>query len=500
MASCILMHLDGAATLMTLVQGQQKERVAQVQADRLVTLLRGARVSSSEASEAIKKLESVGFEPTTQKRVQDSIIDAIDPLEGIASDQKFQNYESLVHFLPKSVWDSASRPDGPKYLFEFLAEKLGLEKPSEGTLQVISLVLLAMSEGEEKALEMTPRCKNEYLKAVKRWWAGFWSNRKRQILDKELLWVLPPSPALLDPALVQQAFAEEGPEPCGLQVVQLERLKAGNWMRLHPRKSSAQPPSGQPTGGSMLAADVQSQPMQMMQFMATCFKEIFASVNQNATRPGYCPPSESAREGVLGPSLRVYTDAPRRSGAAIQVTDLPPSRSPPPAEVPSSNASTSASPLLALPAPPVSTTQSANDGPQKTPSASSVEDATLRVLAAMASKTKAKDAANGKRTRLVGKTPIVAIARNDDDDDDDSAAETPLPVKRAKTVDATPQPRPKQVLSKNQTVVKINHEKSRSQFLVRSTPSKQFKYGAGQAYRCPQAALQAAKAHRDSLA
>jgi len=117
----------------------------------------------------------------------------------------------------------------------------------------------------------------------------------------------------------------------------------------------------------------------------------------------------------------------------------------------------------------------------------------------MATKTKAKDAANGKRTRLVGKTPIVAIAR-DDDDDDDSAAETHLPVKRAKSVDATLQPRPKQVSPKNQTVVKINHEKSRSQFLVRSTPSKQFKYGAKQAYRTPQAALQAAKAHRDSLA
>ena len=25
-------------------------------------------------------------------------------MEGVASDQKFQNYESLVHFLPKSVW------------------------------------------------------------------------------------------------------------------------------------------------------------------------------------------------------------------------------------------------------------------------------------------------------------------------------------------------------------------------------------------------------------
>ena len=151
-------------------------------------------------------------------------------------------------------------------MFEFLAGKLGLEKPSEGTMQLISVVLLAMSEGEERALEMTPKAKNEYLKAVKRWWTGFWSGRKRQVLDKDMLWVLPASAALLNPDLAHHAFDDEAPAPPQLSILQIERLRAGSWMRIHPGKSDkvqAQPVGGQLVSGAVLSPDP-TQPMQMM--------------------------------------------------------------------------------------------------------------------------------------------------------------------------------------------------------------------------------------------
>ena len=71
MAANIMLHLEGTTTLMRMIDGPQRERVAALQQDRLRNLCRGVKLASSEASAAIVALNSVGFADEDVKRLQD---------------------------------------------------------------------------------------------------------------------------------------------------------------------------------------------------------------------------------------------------------------------------------------------------------------------------------------------------------------------------------------------------------------------------------------------
>jgi hypothetical protein len=506
MAANIMLHLEGTTALMRMVDGPQRERVAALQQDRLRNLCRGVKLASSEASAAIVALNSVGFADEDVKRLQDAIIETIDPLEGVVcSGQKFQNYESLMHFLPQSTWDSTSRPDGPLCLFKFLADKLGLDKPNEGTLQVIAIVLLIMSEGQAKVALMTGKSKNEYLKAVKRWWAEFCSKRPRRSEEK-LLWVLPASPTFMIPELAQRAFAQEPAAGTKISVVEFEGVKAGSWMRIHPSKSQAAPPQQlalQVTGGPPSADASQ---FQMMTMMMTCFKDMLGAsrLGQNAAMPV----SENLQDSSLQ-GLRVYTPRPRdrEESSTVSLSLATPRRD---ADcqrqlvgLPVGSASVSASMIM-------DAEPSAAEGVAKTngslapPSVMDIEDATNRVLDAMAAKSgKAKkENANAKKKKKKEATTPVSKPQNfhdssDDDDEDDE--DGGLPTKKArntkpKTIAKTAGKRKKAPVAKK-APMKVQHEKSRNQFLVRTVPSKQFKYGKGCAYPSEELARKAADKH-----
>ena len=437
MAASIMLHLEGTAALMRMVDGPQRERVAAIQRDRLRSLCRGVKLASSEASAAIVAMNSVGFADEDVKRLQDAIIETIDPLEGVVcSGQKFQNYESLIHFLPQSTWDSTSRPDGPLCLFKFLADALGLDKPNEATLQVIAIVLLIMSEGQAKVAMMTGKSKNEYLKAVKRWWAEFCSKRPRRSEEK-LLWVLPASPTFMTPELAQRAFAQEPPASTKISVVEFEGVKAGSWMRIHPSKSQAAPQQQlalQVSGGPPSADASQ---FQMMTMMMTCFKEMIG-----ATRLGQSaamPMSENLQDSSLQ-GLRLYTPRPRdrEESSTVSLSLATPRRD---ADcqrqlVGLGSASVSASMI-------VDAEPSAAEGLAITneslapPAVMDIEDATKRVLNAMAAKSgKAKkENASAKKTKKEATTPVSKpqTFHDSSDDDDEDEEDVGLPTKKPRT-------------------------------------------------------------------
>ena len=430
MAASIMLHLEGTTALMRMVDGPQRERVAALQRDRLRSLCRGVKLASSEASAAIVAMNSVGFADEDVKRLQDAIIETIDPLEGVVcSGQKFQNYESLIHFLPQSTWDSTSRPDGPLCLFKFLADALGLDKPNEATLQVIAIVLLIMSEGQAKVAMMTGKSKNEYLKAVKRWWAEFCSKRPRRSEEK-LLWVLPASPTFLTPELAQRAFAQEPPAGTKISVVEFEGVKAGSWMRIHPSKSQAAPQQQlalQVSGGPPSADASQ---FQMMTMMMTCFKEMIGAtrLGQNAAMAM----SENLQDSSLQ-GLRVYTPRPRDREESLSLATPRRDADCQRQLVGLGSASVSAS-MIVDAEPPAAEGLAITNESLAPPSVMDIEDATKRVLNAMAAKSgKAKkENASGKKKKKEATTPVSKpqTFHESSDDDDEDEEDGGLPNKK----------------------------------------------------------------------
>jgi glutathione synthase/RimK-type ligase-like ATP-grasp enzyme len=137
------------------------------------------------------------------------------------------------------------------------------------------------------------------------------------------------------------------------------------------------------------------------------------------------------------------------------------------------------------------------------PSVMDIEDATKRVLNAMAAKSgKAKkENASAKKTKKEATTPVSKpqTFHDSSDDDDEDEEDVGLPTKKPrntkpKTIAKTAEKKKKAPVAKK-APMKVQHEKSRTQFLVRTVPSKQFKYGKGCAYPSEELARKAADKH-----
>ena len=61
--------------------------------------------------------------------------------------QKRQNFESILQFLPDSVYAHMMRPEWHGELLQFVV-KLGLRSPSEPTAQVLCILMLLGGDGE----------------------------------------------------------------------------------------------------------------------------------------------------------------------------------------------------------------------------------------------------------------------------------------------------------------------------------------------------------------
>ena len=94
-------------------------------------------MTSLEAAHVVQSVQQVGFAGDAPG-LMEAVAQAVDPLEGVGNtDKKFQNYEGLFDFLPASVWQAMAGSDGTRVLFSFLADGLGMEKPSEATMQTM---------------------------------------------------------------------------------------------------------------------------------------------------------------------------------------------------------------------------------------------------------------------------------------------------------------------------------------------------------------------------
>ena len=240
MADTVLQHLDGAKLLLGILsRGERRDQVEQLQCDRVCNLLRNAKLSTMDAGKIAHAVHDTGFSAEHATFLTELVAGMISDDGG--DDKKFQNYESFPHFLTAELWDGMT----PSALFGFLSKHLGLMKPSEGTFQMLAITLLTASEGIDKACGYNSGQKNEYLKSVKRWWASFKDALPPTAMVAPKMWLLPTSPQLLTVSDRKTAYGDDQPVPSRVDVCTVERIRGGNWMRIHPGKKNNEVGGGQ---------------------------------------------------------------------------------------------------------------------------------------------------------------------------------------------------------------------------------------------------------------
>ena len=450
MADTVLQHLDGAKLLLGILsRGERRDQVEQLQCDRVCNLLRNAKLSTMDAGKIAHAVHDTGFSAEHATFLTELVAGMI--CDDGGDDKKFQNYESFPHFLTAELWDGMT----PSALFGFLSKHLGLMKPSEGTFQMLAITLLTASEGIDKACGYNSGQKNEYLKSVKRWWASFKDALPPAAMVAPKMWLLPTSPQLLTVSDRKTAYGDDQPVPSRVDVCTVERIRGGNWMRIHPGKKTKEVQGGQLVSvgpSSLPSAEIN---IQMMQCVASMVKDLLKPECHSRHQPQPdCLPGLIIN-GKRGPSgLR----------KAFTVDDL----------TTSSSAEDSLSPTHAIvsSAPALSPVREADEPTAATlatpvkkeskPHRENVDVATARVLAALEEKSSTK-----KRDRAAVGAP---------------KAKSPKAPKAHACASA----------------IKMHHEKSRCQFLVRGlkgpSATRQFTYGKDRNYKTEAAARKAAEA------
>ena len=463
MASAVLQHLDGAKLLLGILpKGEKRDQVEQLQSDRVIKLLRLAKLSTMQAATVAEAVRGAGFDETHVSSLLDVLMACI---TDDGDEQKFQNYESLVQFLPARLWEHMN----PSALFEFLAKRLGLIKPSEGTFQTIAITLLIGSEGAEAACEYTSAQKNEYMKSVKRKWSSFKGHELGN--QQPQMWLLPQSPTLLTPSLLQKIYGDEAPAPSRIDDFMLERMRGGNWMRWHPSKKNKEAALALQRGPSLPSSDGTVQMMSCMAGLLTNILPQLCGLGRDASPPLLPGLTLNAKPSTTGTRRSILCDleTPSRPIENLASTDVSVSSPRETLQVVCADVPTEAQ-AASMPA---KTDQDASKRHQE-----SVDSAAARILGAM----QAKDVSNKKRARETARTEVSTPAKETSKKTSKKGTPAKVPVRT----------------SHHPGCPKIQHEKSRCNFLVRgltgASGTRQFAYGKGRTYKNEAAAKKAAEA------
>ena len=213
-----------------------------------------------------------------------------------------QNYEACLHFIPQYVWSSMQDADGPEELCKFLVRGLKLFKPSEGTYATISAGLLLASEGPDnvdKALGYTPKAKKQFLKACKGWFKAALAGVPE---PSDLLRALPSSSAALQelrPDIYDCAFSHEAPAKIPFRLAHVEIYKSGGWWRMHAGKAATSS-SRQLVAHEQRSAEEPASMREMMQCMMQGFMNVMQMQPSQAEMPmSFNGNTRAGRMGML---------------------------------------------------------------------------------------------------------------------------------------------------------------------------------------------------------
>lgn len=270
----LLQQITAARKLLAQCKGTRMEAGCASQQCKL--LLAGVRklgpkdaVVLADASELIKE---AGFPPADENALIEAIAAA--GAGGIGPSGQEQDYCNLIFFLTAALWELLSSEDGPTELCNHL-RALGLVKPTEYTLQVMSISLMIATEGIMAASKFSVEAKNGHMKFVRRWWEA---TKPGDVETPPIeCWTLPREPEIfknLHPELYEAAFATEPPVDCQISQSHIIMMKQGNWCRLHKEKpGSKRSSSSTASSSTALQFDMPSRSPSMPEAVAECMKQ-----------------------------------------------------------------------------------------------------------------------------------------------------------------------------------------------------------------------------------
>jgi hypothetical protein len=232
----LLAQLGASRSILTALQGRPAfGKVSSAEKLKLHNALHQVPLSSVELAQVLDAVVKVGFAAEDITSIVDTIADILGQQGTTAPMAKacrssMQSWETLIHFIPDTVWEKLQQGSVDS-LLEFLI-RMGLRHPSEPTSATIALVCLHQAEGEEKLAAMPAVTRLEFVKTVKH---AFKAKTKFTAGPVTFIPMLPASPAQLKlqyPIVYEATFAAEPPAPCKISQLTIAQLKAGTRMRM----------------------------------------------------------------------------------------------------------------------------------------------------------------------------------------------------------------------------------------------------------------------------
>ena len=108
-------------------------------------------------ADIVEALSNSVFPAEEKSRLLEAVAIRMSGSGSVASSQKFQNYTSLIHFIPRALVPHVGRPQFMLMFCKFLAEQLHLRKPSEFTYKEMAIIVSLAEGGPEKTMQKNSR-------------------------------------------------------------------------------------------------------------------------------------------------------------------------------------------------------------------------------------------------------------------------------------------------------------------------------------------------------
>ena len=271
-ACCRLLETLGGTPLV--------EGVAAKQAQSLMSLAKPLKLLPSEVADLASAVSKSCFPEVHKHSLLTCFTSKLVSVGDVSTDApkaKFQDYTEASKFLTVPVWQSMA--EGPTVFMNHMM-MLGLRQPGEPTFQTLASLLLLATEGEYKAMNMSPQAKNMHLKMFKTWWRKAVGPRKQE-WDPNLA-ELPPTPEQLRtmfPAVYALAFKEAEPMPCPTTQLNLAMLSSNCFMRMTALRKN------QLLTTTQQLATIPTQPTPMDQGLAIALQRFNSFLDRNEGLP-----------------------------------------------------------------------------------------------------------------------------------------------------------------------------------------------------------------------
>ena len=332
MAEVILAEALASKSLLQAMAGRPVFRkVSATEKTKLVSHLKGSKLSSTDMASILKVIFSSGFADEDQNELIDAIGGCVSaPAMSLAKVQRtsLQSWESLGHFIPSSIWTKLSEGSLDSFL-AFLI-KMGLRYPTEPTVATITLFSLHQSDSEGLAT-MSPETRLAHVRACKQ---AFKSRCKFEGPPEVFIEKLQPSCegfAKSYPNLFAELYSAEGPAPCPLTELALAQLRVGT--RVRGGRGLSSTALGKASNGVEMMMQFGQAMMQQMTLMN---KEI-AQMRSGSVSLNFLPRHRAA---LPPPPLPALADAPRHIEETVE-SDGEKVETPPPVTTPPTKKTTS---------------------------------------------------------------------------------------------------------------------------------------------------------------